>query len=134
MSTVIGIPPPDPPPDVPPLEAPAADAAGNAHQPTIREQMEMHRQNPACSGCHQLMDPFGFALEPFDAIGRWRDDDNGSPIVAKSTMYDGTVVEGPNDVREFLVSYSGAASSTTICRSSARSSTRQRPTITNSLR
>jgi hypothetical protein len=106
LSTLIGIPPPDPPADVPDLAAAAEDAAGNTRQPTIREQYEQHRQNPACQGCHKLMDPFGFALEPFDATGRLRLTDNGSPINSVDVMYDGTPVSGPSDVREFLVKYS----------------------------
>ena len=105
MSNVIGISPPDPPPNVPALEAKPADAAGNARQPTLREQMEEHRKNPACAGCHSLMDPFGFALEPFDATGRWRTDDHGSPINPVSVMYDGTKVGGPADLRGFLLKY-----------------------------
>jgi len=105
LSTVIGIPAPDPPPDVPELEAKTADAAGNVRQPTIREQYEEHRQNPACQGCHKLMDPFGFALEPFDATGRLRTTDNGNPIDAADVMYDGTPVAGPSDVRKFLLKY-----------------------------
>jgi hypothetical protein len=55
LSTLIGIPPPDPPPDVPDLAATEADAAGNTRQPTIREQYEQHRQNPACRGCHKRL-------------------------------------------------------------------------------
>jgi Protein of unknown function (DUF1592)/Protein of unknown function (DUF1588)/Protein of unknown function (DUF1585)/Protein of unknown function (DUF1587)/Protein of unknown function (DUF1595)/Planctomycete cytochrome C len=106
LSTLIGIPPPDPPPDVPDLAPAAEDAAGNTRQPTIREQYEQHRQNPACQGCHKLMDPFGFALEPFDATGRLRVTDNGSPINSEDVMYDGTPVSGPSDVREFLLKYS----------------------------
>jgi hypothetical protein len=105
LSNIIGIPPPNPPPDVPDLEAQPADAAGNTRQPTMREQMEKHRANPACSGCHNLMDPFGFALEPFDATGRWRTEDGGNPIVAESVMYDGARVSGPSDLREWLLSY-----------------------------
>ena len=106
LSTVIGIPAPDPPPDVPVLEAKTPDAAGNTRQPTIREQYEQHRQNPACQGCHKLMDPFGFALEAFDATGRLRTTDNGNPIDATDVMYDGTPVSGPADVRTFLLKYS----------------------------
>lgn len=106
LSNVIGIPAPDPPDDVPPLEAKAADAAGNTRQPTIREQYEEHRANPACQGCHKLMDPFGFALEPFDATGRLRTTDNGNPIDSTSVMYDGTPVSGPAGIREFLLKYS----------------------------
>jgi hypothetical protein len=105
LSTIIGIPAPDPPPDVPELEAQPADAAGNHREPSLREQLEMHRDNPACMGCHKLMDPFGFALESFDATGRWRDEDNGNPIVTESVLYDGTPVEGLADVREFLVGH-----------------------------
>jgi hypothetical protein len=105
MANIIGINAPDPPPDVPKLEPPTADAAGNTRTPTLREQMEEHRKNPACSGCHNLMDPFGFALEPFDATGRWRTEDGGNPIVAESVMYDGTKVSGPSDLRQWLLSY-----------------------------
>jgi hypothetical protein len=106
LSNVIGIPPPPPPPDVPELEAQAKDAAGNTRQPSMREQLEVHRENPACQGCHNLMDPFGFALETFDATGRFRTLDNGNPIDSASVMYDGTPVHGPADVREFLVKHS----------------------------
>src|SRR5690606_492848 len=63
-------------------------------------------ENPACLSCHSLMDPFGFAMEPFDAIGRLRATDNGRPIDAADVMYDGTHVEGPADIRAFLVKYS----------------------------
>src|SRR5690606_41402229 len=63
-------------------------------------------ENPACLSCHSLMDPFGFAMEPFDAIGRKRTTDNGKPINSADVMYDGTPVEGPADIRAFLVKYS----------------------------
>jgi hypothetical protein len=106
MTHLIGVPPPPPPPNVPELEASEEDLAGNAEQPTLREMLERHRDNPACMSCHALMDPFGFAMEPFDAIGRKRATDNGKPINASDVMYDGTPVEGPSDVREFLVTYS----------------------------
>jgi hypothetical protein len=106
MAQIIGIPAPDPPPDVPPLAAPADDVAGNVREPTIREQYEAHRKNPACRSCHQLMDPFGFALENFDATGKWREQDEGRPINTSDVMYDGTRVDGPVAVREFLLSYS----------------------------
>jgi len=105
LSRVIGIPAPDPPPDVPPLEPKSTDAAGNGREPTLREQMESHRSNPACQGCHSLMDPFGFALEQFDATGHWRNTDNGNPIDASATMYDGFAVDGPADLRRFLLRY-----------------------------
>jgi hypothetical protein len=105
LKNLIGVPAPDPPPDVPALEAKTADAAGNTKPPSMREQLVAHRDNPACQGCHKLMDPIGFALEPFDAIGRWRTEDAGNPIDAKSEMYDGVPVDGPTGVQTFLVRY-----------------------------
>jgi hypothetical protein len=105
LKNLVGVPAPDPPANVPALEAKPPDAAGNSRQPSIREQLTAHRDNPACQGCHKLMDPIGFALEPFDAIGRWRTEDGGNPIDARSEMYDGIPVDGPNDVRVFLLRY-----------------------------
>jgi hypothetical protein len=106
LQNLIGVPPPPPPPDVPDLEVQEVDAAGNAALPSMREQMESHRDNPACSGCHLLMDPIGFALESFDAIGRWRTIDGSTPIDPSAVMYDGTPISGPADLREFLLKYS----------------------------
>jgi len=105
MATVLGIPPPDPPDDVPPFDPKPTDAAGNSREPSLREQMEAHRENPVCQACHNLMDPFGFALEQFDATGRWRETENGNAIDPVATMYDGFEVSGPADVREFLLRY-----------------------------
>ena len=106
LQNLLGVPPPPPPPDVPELEPVALDATGNARPPSMREQLERHRDNPACYGCHVLMDPIGFALEPFDAIGRARTEDNGAPIDASGVMYDGTAVSGPAGLRQFLLKYS----------------------------
>jgi len=103
LKFLIGVPAPDPPANVPALKAGPGDAAGNKRPPSMREQMETHRANPACAGCHKIMDPIGFALEPFDAIGRERSEDGGNPINAASTMYDGEKVNGPAGVRAFLV-------------------------------
>ena len=105
MATVLGIPPPDPPDNVPPFDPKPTDAAGNSREPSLREQMEAHRENPVCQACHNLMDPFGFALEQFDATGRWRETENGNAIDPVTTMYDGFEVSGPADVREFLLRY-----------------------------
>jgi hypothetical protein len=105
LRNVIGVPAPDPPPNVPALPVKKEDVAGNTHIPTMREQMEEHRRNPACAGCHKMMDPIGFALEPFDAIGRLRSQDRGSPIDARGQMYDGTTVDGPAGVRTFLLKH-----------------------------
>ena len=105
LRNVIGVPAPDPPANVPALPVKKEDVAGNTHIPTMREQMEEHRRNPACAGCHKMMDPIGFALEPFDAIGHLRTEDRGSPIDARGQMYDGTPVDGPAGVRTFLLKH-----------------------------
>jgi hypothetical protein len=105
LRNVIGVPAPDPPANVPALPVKKEDVAGNTHIPTMREQMEEHRRNPACAGCHKMMDPIGFALEPFDAIGHLRTEDRSSPIDARSQMYDGTPVDGPAGVRTFLLKH-----------------------------
>ena len=106
LMNLLGTPAPDPPPDVPDLEPVDTSAAGDRRQPSMREQLEAHTGDPVCAACHKIMDPFGFAMEHFDAIGRWRDEDAGEPIDAVSIMYDGTVVRGPVDLREFFVRYS----------------------------
>ena len=106
LMNLLGTPAPDPPDDVPDLEPVDTSAAGNRRQPSIREQLEAHTGDPVCAACHKIMDPFGFAMEHFDAIGRWRDEDAGEPIDAVSIMYDGTRVGGPVDLREFFVKYS----------------------------
>ena len=65
--------------------------------------MEEHRANPACAGCHKLMDPIGLALENFDGIGRWRASDGGVRIDASSTLWDGTAVDGPAGLRRAIL-------------------------------
>jgi len=103
LRTLLGSPAPSPPPNVPALGPRAHDATGNSSPPSMRAMMEEHRANPACAGCHRLMDPIGFALESFDAIGRWRTQDGDTPIDPRSELYDGTPVDGPAGVREFLL-------------------------------
>jgi hypothetical protein len=105
LKNLLGVPAPDPPPDVPTLKAKTVDAAGNTKPPTMREQLAQHRSDAKCQGCHKMMDPIGFALEPFDAIGRFRTEDGGNPIDARDQMYDGSPVDGPNDIRAFLIKY-----------------------------
>jgi hypothetical protein len=97
LDNLLGLPPPAPPSSVPPLES---SASAELH--TLREQMTRHRQDPVCATCHQIMDPFGFALENFDAVGRWRTTDGGAAIDASDTMFDGTEVHGAAELREFL--------------------------------
>ena len=76
LETLLGSPPPPPPANVPPL--PEND--GRSEPTSLRERMEQHRSNPVCASCHANLDPLGFALENFDAIGRWREDDEGAAI------------------------------------------------------
>ena len=106
LQNLLGVLPPDPPPDVPDLPPPADDPAGNAREPTMREKMEAHRGNPACAACHRLMDPIGFSLENFDAIGRWRDHEQGVPVDASDVLYDGRAIGGPAGLRRYLLRYS----------------------------
>ena len=92
LENVLGTPPPAPPADVPLLEE--IDPEGVM---TFRQKLEAHRANPACAGCHATMDPIGFALENFDAVGAWRDHEKGAgtpPIDASGRLTDGTVVDG----------------------------------------
>ena len=90
MTNILGIVPPDPPPNVPALKE--ASAGGNGPQ-TMRQQMEAHRANPACAGCHKMMDPIGFALENFDGIGKWRTKEAGQKVDASGQLTDGTKID-----------------------------------------
>ncbi len=99
LDNLLASPPPPPPPDVPSL---ATEDAADGAPLTLREAMIRHRANPACASCHAKMDPIGFALEHFDAVGRWRDEDAGAPIEAKSELPDGSVVDGPEGVQALL--------------------------------
>jgi hypothetical protein len=78
------------------------DEAGGAPL-TMRDAMIKHRENPACAGCHAKMDPIGFALENFDAVGRWRADDAGKPIDTASRLVDGTTIDGLAGVQSLLL-------------------------------
>jgi len=90
LSNLMGVPPPPPPAVVPPLKE--RDAVSNATG--MRERMAEHRANPACAGCHQLMDPVGFSLENYDAVGRWRTVAEGKRIDASGGLPDGSTFEG----------------------------------------
>ncbi len=107
MTNIFGMSPPDPPPNVPPLPARASDARGNAHEPTMREKMLEHRVRADCIQCHRMMDPIGFALENFDAIGLWRSHDEGTPIDASAQLFDNTTVNGPVELQRWVTGYSG---------------------------
>jgi mono/diheme cytochrome c family protein len=101
MEVLLGSPPPPPPPNVPLLEE--TSAATNGRVLTVRERMETHRKNPACTSCHRVIDPLGLTLENFDVTGRWRIKDNGHPVDSSGVLYDGTPMEGPAGLRAALV-------------------------------
>jgi hypothetical protein len=100
LENILGTPPAPPPPDVPALKEPEPGAATK----TMREQMVEHRANPACASCHKVMDPIGFAMENFDAVGAWRAHDAGAPIDASGELADGSKVDGVVALRQALVS------------------------------
>lgn len=100
LENVLGTPPTPPPPNVPALKE--NGAAGKLL--SMRERMVQHRANPACAGCHSKMDPLGFALENFDAVGRWRTvAESGELIDASGATPDGAKFNGPAELRKLLV-------------------------------
>jgi hypothetical protein len=102
LANMLGAPPPPPPPDVPALKDAGAD--GQPH--SVRERMEIHRKNPVCASCHQRMDPLGFSLENFDALGKWRAVADDAPIDAAASLPDGTEFKGVEGLRSLLVGHS----------------------------
>jgi len=90
LENLLAAAPPPPPPLVPSL-----DDAKNGKTMTVREQMELHRKNPVCASCHTKMDPLGFSLENFDAVGAWRTGYAGQLVDASAVMPDGTKFDGP---------------------------------------
>jgi hypothetical protein len=103
LENLLDIPPPPPPPNIPQLESPEA----RGEHLSLRQQMERHRDDPACSSCHALMDPIGFGLENFDAVGRWRDDENGMRIDAAGKLANGREFAGPDELRRVILSEQG---------------------------
>lgn len=97
LETLLGAPPPPPPPNVPDLDR--EQAAGK----TLREQLQIHRQKPACASCHQRIDPIGFGLENYDAVGRWRDDEDGRPLDTSGLLPDGRAFDGPRELKQLLL-------------------------------
>jgi hypothetical protein len=100
LENILAAPPPAPPANVPSLDE---SAGKNGKQRTVREMLEAHRANPTCAGCHARMDPLGFSLENFDAIGQWRATDGGNPIDASGVLLDGTKVNGPRALQQALL-------------------------------
>jgi mono/diheme cytochrome c family protein len=96
LEQVLGTPPPEPPPDIPALED------NKKLEGSLRQRMEQHRANPSCAICHQRMDPIGFAFENYDAIGRWRDKDEGFKIDPAGVLPDGKTFKGPKELKTIL--------------------------------
>jgi mono/diheme cytochrome c family protein len=96
LMNILGVVPPEPPPNVPPVPL----------EISMRERMTEHRSSPTCASCHQMMDPIGFALESFDAIGRSRTQEWGKPLDVSAELTDGAKFEGPAGLRQALLRYS----------------------------
>ena len=101
LENIMGAPPPPPPPNVPSL---AEEEGKEGKVLTMRQRMEHHRANPVCAACHARMDPLGFALENFDALGKWRTAEGGTPIDPSGQLPDGTQFQGPAELRKILLS------------------------------
>jgi hypothetical protein len=100
LEKMLGVELPPPPPNIPALD----ESKEVATAKTLRARLEQHRENEACATCHNRIDPLGFALENFDEIGRWRDKDDGGPIVAQAQLADGTKIDGIDGLKQFLLS------------------------------
>ena len=99
LENLLGAPPPEPPPNVPALE----EASEDGKVLTMREAMVQHRENPACRVCHTAMDPIGFSLENYDAVGKWRREFAGQPIDASGQIPGGAAFDGPNGLKNLLL-------------------------------
>jgi Protein of unknown function (DUF1592)/Protein of unknown function (DUF1588)/Protein of unknown function (DUF1587)/Protein of unknown function (DUF1595)/Protein of unknown function (DUF1585) len=98
LETLLDSPPPPPPPNVPNLDEKAIGATMS-----MRQQLELHRANPACRVCHARMDPLGFGLENYDAIGEWRTHDGNFPVDSSGALPDGRIFTGPDELRQILL-------------------------------
>jgi hypothetical protein len=98
LGNLLGTPPPPPPPDVPALEEKRISSSLS-----MRQRLAEHRANPGCASCHDVMDPVGFALENFDAVGRWRDHEDGYPVDASGGFPDGSVFEGVDALEQAIL-------------------------------
>ena len=110
LANILGTPPPPPPAKVPPLK----NSGDGTDVGTMRERVAQHRANPACAGCHRLMDPVGFALENYDAVGRWRTSDGGSPIDASGSLPDGKSFDGAHGLRDAVLAHPDLFVSTVV--------------------
>ncbi len=98
LHNILGTPPPPPPPNVPALKENA-----DVQMLSVRERLAEHRANPACASCHDLIDPVGFALENFDALGRWRDSEDGMKIDVSGYLPDGQQIAGVDDLEAAIL-------------------------------
>jgi hypothetical protein len=105
LDNILGIPPPPPPPNIPPLEEAAKEFAGRT--PTLRETLELHRKKPACSSCHNRMDPLGLALENFNALGRWREREQGNPVDSTGRLITGEPFSNVQELKQILANEHG---------------------------
>ena len=101
LDNILGSPPAPPPPNLPSLEESGAGASGK--NPSVRELMVLHRESPACFACHARMDPLGLALENFNALGRWRDEERGGPVDASGELLTGESFRGVRELKKVLV-------------------------------
>src|SRR5204862_6637400 len=101
LDNILGMPPPPPLPDVPLLEQ--SEKEIKDHEPTLREVLELHRNKPLCSSCHNRMDPLGLALENFNALGMWRDSERGLPIDAAGKLISGESFDDIRQVKQVIV-------------------------------
>jgi hypothetical protein len=101
LGNILGTPPAPPPPETPPLR----DKTAKGKALTMRDRVAEHRANPACASCHNLMDPVGFALEKYDAIGRLRTTDEGTPVDASGVLPDGSRFDGPSQLQQALLKH-----------------------------
>jgi len=99
LENLMGAPPPRPPPNVPPLR----EGKDLTRPMTMRQRMEEHRANPVCASCHKMMDPLGFALENFDAVGAWRVKEARVPIDTAGQFVDGSTIDGPIALRQAIL-------------------------------
>ena len=99
LDSILGSPPPPPPPNVPPLEEPKEGEPPKS----VREMLTEHRETPGCASCHNRIDPLGFALENYDVLGRWRDEDGGARIDASGELPDGAEFVGPDGLKRALL-------------------------------
>jgi hypothetical protein len=97
LQNILGAPPPPPPPDVPAIDE---EAVGNTG--SMRQQLEKHRANATCAGCHARMDVLGFGLENYDATGKWRNVDGKFPVDSSGTLPNGNTFNGPAEMRALL--------------------------------